>query len=84
MFVHLHESPVIVTSEQVTNLHEIWNESHIMGKHSTLILCDSVSSLYESTRNTNLRNVREVNTVLKNVLKFSVMIDHDKLCCALN
>jgi len=52
--VHLHESPYIVASEQVTNLHEIWNESHIMGKHSTLIFCDFISSVYESATNANL------------------------------
>jgi hypothetical protein len=84
MFVHWHESPYIVTSEQVTNLHEIWSESHVIGKHSTLILCDSLSSVYESTSNANLKNIREVNTILKIVLKFSVMIDHDTLCYALN
>jgi hypothetical protein len=83
MIVHLHESPYIVTSEQVTNLLEIWNESHIIRKHSTIILCDSVSSVYECTSNANLRNVSKVNTILKDVLKFSVMIDNDKLCCAL-
>jgi len=84
MFAHLRESPYIMTSEQVSNLHEIWNESHIIGKHSALTLCDSVSSVYESASNANLRNVREVNTVLKNVLKFTVMTDLDKLYCALN
>jgi hypothetical protein len=84
VFVHLHEIPYIVIFEQVTNLHEMWNESHIIGKHSTFLLCDSVPSVHESTSNANLRNVREVNTILKIALTFSVMIDHDKLCCALN
>ena len=84
MFVHLHDIPYIMTSEQVINLYEIWNESHIIGKHSTLILCVSLSSVYESASNATLRNVREVNTVLKIVLKFSVMTDHDTLCYALN
>jgi len=54
MFVHLPKSPYIMTSEQVSILHEIWNESHVMGKHSALTLCDSVSLVYESASNANL------------------------------
>jgi hypothetical protein len=37
MFVHLRESPYVVTSEQVSSFHEMCCESH-MGKRSTLIV----------------------------------------------